>query len=78
MYFFFNLFQNFIFCIYFLATGALGHGENSHKYTPTPIQALRNTPPIKIITTGYRFALAINGIKIIFFMINSNLLKRKK
>lgn len=46
----------------FQATGALGHGENNHKYTPTPIQALRNTPPIKIITTGYRFALAINGI----------------
>lgn len=52
---------NYIFNLFFSSSGALGHGDCNHRYTPTPVAKLRNFPPIKYLSTGYRFTLAING-----------------
>ena len=60
------IFKNYIinkFNINFLACGALGHGDNSNRHTPTPVKMLRDFPPIKKISSGYYFANALSETK---------------
>lgn len=44
----------------FLQVGALGHGDNKTRYSPTPVEMLRQLPPIKHISCGHRFVNAVN------------------
>lgn len=52
--------SNFLLDLMFSTCGPLGHGNNAHRYTPTPIETLRKLPPIKSISCGYGFGFALN------------------
>jgi alpha-tubulin suppressor-like RCC1 family protein len=38
---------NFFINLFFSSCGALGHGDNANRHTPTPIKALRDQAPVK-------------------------------
>jgi len=38
---------NFLINLFFSSIGALGHGDNKHRHSPTPVKTLREFPPIK-------------------------------
>lgn len=45
--------------LFFSSCGALGHGDNNNRYTPTPVKYLREQPPITKISSGYYFSNAL-------------------
>jgi alpha-tubulin suppressor-like RCC1 family protein len=62
--FFINLFFS---CISFIiACGALGHGDNENRHTPTPVKGLRDHPAVVSISSGYYFANALTETKELF------------